>query len=394
MNEGEQGGPEPTFSILRGSEAWESLEPELEPLYASLSAPNPYYSPEWLGHWRKWFARDSTPLAILVRDAAGALRACWPFVEKPGPLGTKGLWPFVFDEADYHHPLAHEETVPALLDGARSLLRGNGYHYLWTSLLPDAFHRKHLAPFLAGKPDPRLERSPRQATFVDFHPFATFDDYLRDRLGPKSRKTLRYDERALARSGQVTHEVHADSASLAAFLPSSCIVENNSWKTPQVAGIYSIRNKRAFFFELLPDLARKGRAVTSCLRVGDEPVAWELGLLAPAEGTASATYHLHNVAYDEAWKKRSPGRRLLLLNLARAHAAGQRIDFLPGGLGYKRRLATHSEPVRELHWFRNSARAALARFLIQTTRKLRRRLRSAAARQNTPRFLRAERGDL
>lgn len=394
MNEGEQGGAEPTFSILRGGEAWEALEPELAPLYASLPAPNPYFSPEWLRHWRKWFARDVTPVALLVRDAQGALRACWPFVEKPGVLGAKGLWPFVFDEADYFHPLAHEDALPALLDGARSLVREKGYHYLWTSLLPDAFHRKHLAPFFADKPDLRLERSPRSTTFVDFRSFSTFDDYLRDRLGPKSRKTLRYEERSLARVGKVVHEIHADSSSLAAFLPSSCIVENNSWKTSQLAGIYSIRNKRAFFFDLLPDLARRGRATASCLRVNDEPIAWELGLLSPVGDPGSTTYHLHNLAYDEARKKHSPGRQLLLLNLAQAHADGRNVDFLPGGLGYKRRLATHSEPVRELHWFRNSVRGALARFLIKGNRKLRRRLRSSAALRDEPRFLRAERDGL
>ena len=394
MNEGEQCGAILTFYIQRGSDAWEAIEPELEPLYASLSAPNPYFSPEWLRHWRKWFARDAEPLTFLVRDAQGTLRACWPFVEKSGVLGAKGLWPFVFDEADYHHPLAHEDAIPALLDGVRLLLRDGGYHYLWTSLLPDAFHSKHLAPFFADKSDLLLERSPRLTTFVDFRPFATFDAYLRDRLGSKSRKTLRYEERALARAGKITHEIHADTSSLGAFLPSSCIVENNSWKTPQVAGIYSIRNKRAFFFDLLPDLARKGRVTASCLRVNDEPIAWELGLLASGTEPDSTTYHLHNIAYDEAWKKHSPGRQLLLLNLAQAHADGRRIDLLPGGLGYKRRLATHDEPVHELHWFRNSARAALTRFLIKVNRRLRKRLRSSAAQGNESRFLRAERDGL
>ena len=31
-------------------------------------------------------------------------------------------------------------------------------------------------------------------------------------------------------------------------LPGSCLVEVNSWKSEQVAGLYSIRGKRAFFF--------------------------------------------------------------------------------------------------------------------------------------------------
>ena len=301
MNEGEQCRAKLTFSVQRGSEAWEAIEPELEPLYASLSAPNPYFSPEWLRHWRKWFARDAEPLTLLVRDAQGTLRACWPFVEKSGVLGAKGLWPFVFDEADYHHPLAHEDALPALLDGVRLLLRDGGYHYLWTSLLPDAFHSKHLAPFFADKSDLLLERSPRLTTFVDFRPFATFDAYLRDRLGSKSRKTLRYEERALARTGKITHEILADTSSLAAFLPSSCIVENNS-KPPR--GWHLLHPKQTSFL-LRPSAGPRPKRPSHRLLPPSERRTHRVGTRPSSSGTEpdSTTYHLHNIAYDEAWKK-------------------------------------------------------------------------------------------
>jgi CelD/BcsL family acetyltransferase involved in cellulose biosynthesis len=89
-------------------------------------------------------------------------------------------------------------------------------------------------------------------------------------------------------------------------------------------------------------------------------------------------YGLHNLAYDEDWKLHSPGKQLLVHNLAVSHAAGRSVDFLPGHLDYKQRFATRTEPVRELHWFRRSARGFLARKLILLNMRIRRRLMAKA----------------
>ena len=83
------------------------------------------------------------------------------------------------------------------------------------------------------------------------------------------------------------------------------MIEVTSRKALENAGLYSIRGRRGFFFELLPELARKKRVRLSFLRVDDQPVAWQLELLSPGRS------FLHHLAFDEKWKKYSPGKQLL-----------------------------------------------------------------------------------
>ena len=117
-------------------------------------------------------------------------------------------------------------------------------------------------------------------------------------------------------------------------MPASCVVEVASHKTLENAGLYSIRGKRGFFFELLPELARAGQARISFLRVDDHPVAWQLELLSPGHS------YLHHLSYDEEWKKYSPGKQLLKLCLERCWEEGRVVDFLPAPLLIKRIMRT------------------------------------------------------
>ena len=65
---------------------------------------------------------------------------------------------------------------------------------------------------------------------------------------------------------------------------------------------------------------------------------------------------VHNLSFDQNWKKYSPGKQLMEKNLRRAWEEGRTVDFLPGNLDYKEKVATRVEPVRELHLFRKSLR--------------------------------------
>ena len=87
-------------------------------------------------------------------------------------------------------------------------------------------------------------------------------------------------------------EVATSEKDVQAMLPASCLVEVNSWKSEQITGLYSIRGKRAFFFDLLPRLAKKGRVRLTMIRVDDEPIAWEVDLL------DNGFLGIHNLSFD------------------------------------------------------------------------------------------------
>jgi CelD/BcsL family acetyltransferase involved in cellulose biosynthesis len=146
-------------------------------------------------------------------------------------------------------------------------------------------------------------------------------------------------------------------------------VEVASSKTKENVGLYTVRGKRGFFFELLPELARSGRVRLSFLRVDDHPVAWQLELL------ESGHSYLHHLAYDEAWKKVSPGKQLLHYSMECCWEEGRVFDFLPAIFAYKEKYANHSEPAHELHWIQKSLRGRIARRLIRWNMEWREKMR-------------------
>ena len=79
---------------------------ELEELHERATIRNPYFSPEWLITWLGRQPEGIRPYLLLARTQEGRLDGFWPFVERPGLLGSKGLWPFVYDEANYFEPIA------------------------------------------------------------------------------------------------------------------------------------------------------------------------------------------------------------------------------------------------------------------------------------------------
>ena len=83
---------------------------------------NPYFSPQWLRPWWNRQKQDRAPLFFLAEGEDGTLLGYWPFVERPGLLGSKGLWPFVYDEANYHFPTCSASVAPLLVDSLSQLV--------------------------------------------------------------------------------------------------------------------------------------------------------------------------------------------------------------------------------------------------------------------------------
>ena len=212
-----------------------------------------------------------------------------------------------------------------------------------------------------------LSRTPRKTSIIEWGK-DTFEDFWTGKMGVKSRKSLRYDQKSLRERGKVEVEVATTEKDVQALLPGSCLVEVNSWKSEQITGLYSIRGKRAFFFDLLPKLAKKGRVRVTMIRVDEEPIAWEVDLL------DIGFLGVHNVSFDQKWKKFSPGKQLLEINLRQAWEEKRIVDFLPGNLDYKEKVATRVEPVWELHLFKKSFRGYLARRLIKWNMKVRKKI--------------------
>ena len=360
------------WEIERSVKFLDSASKELSDLDVRAEWKNPYFSIEWLRSWLTRQSPGTKPIFILARGPKGRIEGFWPFVQRPGILGAKGLWPFIYDEANYFHPNSTLNGAGALVNGLVSLI--GEFLFCWIPLMPDSFWHRILQPVVEGGKYLSVSRLNRKTSMI--HPTAhvSFDEYWDGKMGAKSKKSFRYDQRGLLEKGKVRVESYNSFEEVRSIMPTTCIVEVESWKSAEGAGLYTIRGKRGFFFELLPELARSKRVRISILYVGQEPVAWEVDLL--GEGNL----WLHHLAFDQKWKKYSPGKQLLNHNLRRAWEEGRKIDFLPVSLDYKEKISTVVESAPECHWFKKSIRGFLARRLILWNMKIRKKIRQRAPR--------------
>jgi len=328
---------------------------------------NPYFSPEWMRSWWKRQKQDRAPLVLLAYSAEGELLGYWPFVERPGLLGSKGLWPFVYDEANYHFPTCVRSVVGPMVNALEGLI--GSFLFVWLPQIPQTFWSAHLRESVGTGDKLTISRCARSSCLVEPEKEQSFEEFWEDKMGPKSRKSFRYDERSLAERGKISWQTCDSLEEVRSVMPTTCLVEVASSKTLENAGLYSIRGKRGFFFELLPELAQSSRVRLSVLRVDDQPIAWQLELLVPGRS------YLHHLAYDEEWKKYSPGKQLLKRSMECCWKEGRVFDFLPAPFAYKERYATSSEPAHELHWIHRSLRGRIARHLIRWNMKIRQKMR-------------------
>lgn len=245
--------------------------------------------------------------------------------------------------------------------------------FCWVPLMRHSFWEEILEPETTRGKFLTFTRMPRKTALIEPpSDDRSFEDFLGERLGSKTRKSFRYDQRKLAEQGTVTIETVDSFEDVRAIMPATCLVEVESWKTKEGAGLYSIRGKRGFFFELLPELAKSKRARVSVMRLDDQPVAWQIDLL------DQGYLGVHHLAFDQAYKKYSPGKQLLMANLERAWEERRLVDFLPGNYDYKEKWSSRIEPVRELHWFKRSLRGYLAIRLIRWNIRVRKKMREKA----------------
>ena len=114
---------------------------EVEDLIDRAKIRNVYFVPEWIESWWKRQPKGTKPLIVLARSGSGRLEGFWPFVERPGILWSKGLWPMVYDEANYFMPIATELGMKSLKFGIISQLKE--FQFFWIPLMQNSFWEKY-----------------------------------------------------------------------------------------------------------------------------------------------------------------------------------------------------------------------------------------------------------
>jgi CelD/BcsL family acetyltransferase involved in cellulose biosynthesis len=342
------------IDVLRDTSALAALGSEWTELHAQSVPRNPFLSWEWTAICREQLCRNAAPF-ILTARSEGRLAGVAPLCIE-SRLGFRVLR-FIGDgRSDYLgflHAAEHLPVERALLDalaGLRSewdlaVLRqlSATYTALPLSQLPPDLRgqqvRGTVAPYLAfdGDWDTLLKKGP---------------GWLK-RMAKASRKWLK-DGGAVERlpEGEAAQYVEAVAA-----------VEARSWKGREGAARFQPGPGQELLRRALETLGARGEMELWLAHKDGRPVAYEINFLTPER------ICLYQGAYDEEYRKWSPGGVLDFLSIERAWQLGRReYDFMSGDEPYKAERTTSERPLDYLALYPPTARGHLAYNLLVAPR--------------------------
>lgn len=188
---------------------------------------------------------------------------------------------------------------------------------------------------------------------------ATFDQYLKS-LGSRGRRMVRASSRRLEadHDGALRVERCTRSEDLPRFFEAIEHISQRSWQGQKLGRVLRADTHG----ERLRAYLRHGWLRGHVLRIGEEPVAFVIGLL------ANGTYLYDEPGYDPAWAPEQPGVILLCRILQDLIAEGaRRFDFGEGDALYKRILSSGMHDEVRLDLVRKGVYAGAARFIHRTS---------------------------
>lgn len=151
-----------------------------------------------------------------------------------------------------------------------------------------------------------------------------FQDYLA-RRSPQQLRTIQKDRRRLERDGSLKLRILAELApeEVEAPLRQAFQLEQRSWRSESGATVLDTPGMFDFYLHQARQLAVWGQFRLVFLEHRDRPIAFEVGW------TAKGVYHSFKVAYDEQYRRLSPGHvlRMLLLEQLFQQAEVRLVDF-------------------------------------------------------------------
>jgi len=324
-----------TAQVLTGETPLEAIETEWRDLFNRADSPNPFLSAEWVFAWLKHSGPQVFPITLIVRDESNQLVAAWPFFEYPA-IGGKGLWAGLADRCYILNPLFirnEPELIQTTLCSIEQLLAK--YRFVWVPLFTDAFVNDHLRPSLAKFTNLALIQKRIPAPYIDLSQQDSFDNYLENTLGAKTRKSLRYAAKQLEKLGTVEYVVYRTEDDYHRIETEMRTIEKVSWKNREKKALLSNRRTEVFFYDLLPQLMTSGQAEISALRLNQMAIAFEIAI------RRDGYYGFFHIAYLPDYHKHSPGKQLMLHNIERAMNEGcTEFDFMQGAHDYKLKFKT------------------------------------------------------
>jgi len=300
-----------------------------------------------------WFCAAATTLhpgrrlAVITAWRQGQLVGAAPLVEVR--RGAARWLEFIGSEPLYE-PCDFLYRDPAIIE---DLVR-----YLFDLRLPTALQRVPadgpVARSLSAQGRGWLFRLPgAPSNRVDTH--GSWNNYLQGR-SDECRAGYPQRRRVLESCGVVRFEsVTPDSVQSDTLLAELARVESTGWKLENGSALVLRPHLQSFFREISRRFAGRSQLRVNLLRCDEQTVAiqWLLEY-------GGRLWEL-KIAYDDRWRRASPGRLLLWESLRMTFQRGlDAHEFLGAGDGQQPTWATGSLPLETLVWYPNSAAGVVA----------------------------------
>jgi CelD/BcsL family acetyltransferase involved in cellulose biosynthesis len=323
----------PTVRIVTDEPGFAALAPEWDALVAAMPRPSPFLLHGWLLEWwRHHGARRR--LTVHVAHEDGRLSGALPlFVERR--LGLRVARFLGRDAAALADVLAAAGAEPSTAARLVESAAGSGAD------LADLFGLPAASRLAAAAGTERLALVARaEAPVLSLD--GGWDAVYRARTSAKRRNLHRRRWRQLAELGAVGFEVARTPDELAPALEEAFRLHAARWRDrPEASGFASPAGRR-FHRAALAALAPLRVPRIALLTVGGRAVACNYFFL------LEDRMYFHELAYDPALARWSPGQVTTLAALEAAAAEGaRRVEFLGGAERYKLELADRLEPLLE-----------------------------------------------
>jgi CelD/BcsL family acetyltransferase involved in cellulose biosynthesis len=321
-------------ATITAAEDFARLGTEWDALVRAMPRPSPFLLHGWLDAWWRHHG-DGGRLAVHVAHNDGRLAGALPLcVQRRSGLrvlafvggGAAALADMLIA------PDAPADTAALLAERAAA---PNGHD------LADLFGLPGQSRLAAALGPRRLALVPRAEAPVLELPDGWTALY-ESRTSGRHRSLVRRRRRQLGELGPVTVEIARDPDALAAALEDAFALHAARWEGRPEASGFATPAGRAFHRDALQAIAGLGVPRILILRVGGRPVACNYYLL------LDGTMYFHELAFDPAFGRFSPGYVATLDALAAAAGEGaRRVEFLGGEERYKLELADRLEPLYE-----------------------------------------------
>ena len=279
-------------------------------LAADADEPNPFFEPEYVLAAAQWIG--GRRVALLVVKAADQWLACLP-IHRPRrwhrvPVACVAAW---------HHkycflgtPLVRADREgPAVATMTRELMRRPGAAFVGLdSLADEGSVREALRTAIEKEGGEEVRVSEHKRAVLRRRPSA--DDYLI--LKGKSRRELERKRRRLEDElGAALQTVDRadDCEAVGEFLE----LEASGWKGQGGTAVASLERDAEFFRAICQSFRERGRLHLLSLQANDQPLAMACNVRA-GEGVFCL-----KMAFDERWRRSSPGAQLVLDHVSWFH---------------------------------------------------------------------------